>query len=204
MKTKTITMPQAEAKKKADAYRKSLANRNDPEYLAALTVYEALEKGLTVIDVGAAIRDGGFDAKMRPRLAIARADRRQVSFTWYSSEDTGTFDASAGFSMEHESLMHRVNFNRRRNQSEGNWGKTVGGFALVPLIPADVRPKGQAKDWHILWEVEQWADKQIGAVADRDPYLLRRLAGDLFVILAEWDLTEVERLVTQGRAMIRS
>jgi hypothetical protein len=78
------------------------------------------------------------------------------------------------------------------------------GFALVPMIPAAVRltlPTGTTdRDSFILWEVEEWADRRIGSRADRDPYLLRHLGGDLWAVLAEWDLTELERAVMAGRA----
>jgi hypothetical protein len=205
MNTKTMSMSKEAAKEKADAYRKALARRSDDEYAAALTVYEAMEEGLTVIDVGAAIREGGFDEKMRPKLAIARADRRQVEFEWRGSNDIATFNTASPNANGHQSrgLIERVNFNRRHGQRDGKWDTDVRGFALVPLIPADVRPEGQQRNWHIIWEVEQWADQRIGARAAPDPYLLRRLSGDLFVILAEWNLTEVELLVTQGRALLR-
>jgi len=95
MNTKTIKMSKAEAAKKVEAYRAALARRSDDEYEQALTVYEALEQGLTVIDVGAAIREGGFDDKMRPKLAIARADRKQVRFQWASHVDTAILDTRA-------------------------------------------------------------------------------------------------------------
>ena len=32
----------------------------------------------------------------------------------------------------------------------------------------------------------------------RDPYLLRRINENLFVVLASWDLTELERAVMEG------
>ena len=73
------------------------------------------------------------------------------------------------------------------------------GYALVPLVPADVRPSGQLRNYFILWEVEQWSDRRIGAKPDIDPYLLRHLAGDLYVVEAEWDLTELERAIMSGR-----
>lgn len=71
--------------------------------------------------------------------------------------------------------------------------------SLVPMVPADVRPSGNLKYYFVLWEVEQWSDTSLTAVPDRDPYLLQHLAGDLYIVVAEWDLTELERAIMTGR-----
>ena len=69
------------------------------------------------------------------------------------------------------------------------------GYAMVPMVPADVRPEtGQLKDWFVLWEVEQWHDNR-HTEPPRDPFLLKHIGGTLYAILAEWDLTEVERSI---------
>lgn len=73
------------------------------------------------------------------------------------------------------------------------------------MIPAAVRaeiPVGtRDASCHILWEVEVWSDTRLGPQADRDPYLLRYLGGDLWMVLGEWDLTDLERAVMAGRAL---
>lgn len=208
MNAKTISMDRNEAREKAAAYRSQLKRRKDAEYEAAAEAYELLAKGKTLIDVGIAIREGGFDAKMRPKLALSRADRMQVRFTWEPHDDIGRFDSNlnaGGWGRKRPQFVEAVNFNRRHNVVYGpnNWGKRVEGFALVPMVPADVRPNVRMVDCHILWEVEEWSDTQIGPKPPVDPYLLKRVRGDLFVILAEWNLTELERLVMSGRAKVQ-
>lgn len=48
--------------------------------------------------------------------------------------------------------------------------------------------------YHILWEAE-WAP-----IPPRDPMLLRRIGeADLWVVVAHWDLTEVERAALATR-----
>jgi hypothetical protein len=42
--------------------------------------------------------------------------------------------------------------------------------------------------------VEEWT-----RVPPRDPALLRHIRGDLWVVLAVWDLTDLERLVLSQR-----
>lgn len=54
------------------------------------------------------------------------------------------------------------------------------GVAVTPLVD-------------ILWEAE-WQ-----AVPPKDPALLRHLGGDLYAVVAVWDLTELERAVLGGR-----
>jgi hypothetical protein len=71
---------------------------------------------------------------------------------------------------------------------------------MVPLIPPRFRPSPRRlRHCHILWEVEQWT-----MTAPHDPALLRHVCGDLWAVLAVWDLTELERLVLSQRATTRS
>ena len=78
----------------------------------------------------------------------------------------------------------------------------VTGFALVPAVPADIRPDvGQLKDWHIPWEVDKWFERSQIPEPPRDPLLLRKIRGELFQVLAEWDLTEIERAVMSELAL---
>jgi hypothetical protein len=98
-----------------------------------------------------------------------------------------------------------IDFNRAHGQrvtydNGGGYPKVVEGFALVPMIPADVRPaEGREKDWFVLWEVERWSNEPLLAAPDRDPFLLRHVGGDLYAVLAEWNLTDLERAVMAGR-----
>lgn len=64
--------------------------------------------------------------------------------------------------------------------------------AIVPIIPANLRPAKALHRYVILWEAD-WEAVPV------DPMLLRHLHGDLYVVLAVWDLTPVERAVLNGR-----
>ncbi len=49
-------------------------------------------------------------------------------------------------------------------------------------------------NYHILWEAE-WTK-----IVPRDPYLLRRIGqADLWLVVAAWNLTEVERAALSTR-----
>jgi hypothetical protein len=56
----------------------------------------------------------------------------------------------------------------------------------VPHIPPACRPKFGLHNYHILFEVQEWKAYPV------DPFLMRRVMGNLFVVEAEWDLTPLE------------
>ena len=65
---------------------------------------------------------------------------------------------------------------------------------MVPLIPLPLRPKRGLENYHVLWEAE-WTGK-----VPFDPMLLRRIGrADLWLVVAGWDLTEVERAALATR-----
>jgi hypothetical protein len=64
----------------------------------------------------------------------------------------------------------------------------------VPPVPLSLKPKRGLASYFILWEAN-WQPEPA-----RDPYLLRRIGrADLWVVLAHWELTEVERAALSTR-----
>jgi hypothetical protein len=63
------------------------------------------------------------------------------------------------------------------------------------MVPPDVMPaRGCDLSKHfVLWEVENW-----DAAPPIDPILLRPIGGNLYAVVAQWDLTEVERMIIAG------
>lgn len=166
------------------------------EYETIMKGYEQLARGTPLIDLDDAMARCPLDAKGRPRLAIARADRKQVYVEWKRWESRALFTTDIrNWNKPKESLCVRVNMGRTFNNT-----LYVRGYALVPMIPPDKRPeRGVLEDWHILWEVEQWADQELSVKPDIDPYLLKHVAGSLYAVLAEWDLTPLEQAVMRSR-----
>lgn len=200
MNVSTITMPKEEAKAKLEAYRAQNAKRVDEEYQAAEAGYAALAEGTPLISLTEAIRNGGLDEKMRPKLAIARADRKQVRCYLQRGQSRLRFDATT------KAENWRIKDTHIANGlilfiDMGRRDINADGYALVPMVPADVREDVHIRlaDCFVLWEVEAWSDQRIGARPDRDPFLLRHIGGDLYAVIADWDLTELERLVMAGR-----
>jgi hypothetical protein len=63
----------------------------------------------------------------------------------------------------------------------------------VPIVPARFLPNGRLERYYILWEVEDWEE------VPKDPILLKRITKNLFVALAFWNLTPLERALIRGR-----
>lgn len=190
MNVPTITMEPKAAQVKLEAYRTQLRRRADAEYEAAVLGYEALAAGTPLINLSDAFTAAGLGEDGRPKLAIARADRKQVT-------------VSVGWNVLEFSTLQRslwqYSGSLRIGIPYGANNKHKTGYALVPMVPADVRPNGDLRDFFILWEVEQWSDYRLSAVPDLDPYLLRHIVGDLYAVVAEWDLTPLERAIMTGR-----
>lgn len=86
MNVPTITMDQAEASRQLEAYRESVRRRHDEEHEALVRAYEALAEGTPLLQLEEAISQGGFHDDGRPRLAVARSDRRHVTVSCQYSE----------------------------------------------------------------------------------------------------------------------
>lgn len=203
-----ITMEPAAAMDKLQAYRHELKRRVDVEYEAAVAGYTVLAEGLPLLDLREVFRAAGFHPDGRPKLAVARADRPQVMVR--VRRDSLEFNALANPWQFNYNGSLVVNVAVSRRVSDGGFAGQLAlsleeallksqGWSLVPMVPADVRPKGNLRDFFVLWEVEQWADLPISSVPDRDPYLLRHIMGELYAVVAEWDLTDLERAIMAGR-----
>lgn len=208
MNVETIKMRKDVATKRLADYEKALERKKDEELESVRDALKALSEGTPVINIDDAILNGGFDVYGRPNLAIARADRKEVSCRWSRYPDTLTFDSR----VNQQDWWRPRPYISPMNKADLVWlcqiplhdalrNNLKTGYAMVPMVPAQVRnerPVDLSKVY-ILWEVEEWADRSNFIKPDLDPYLLQHLGGSLFAVLAAWDLTEVERLVMSGR-----
>lgn len=211
MDVETISMPKEAALEKLHAYKSKLqrmkiskANAEAAEeYKAAIKGYEALAKGTKLIDIQDVFENCPRGEDHRPKLAIIRADVKQVYFKWRNNSTVYEFsDADNRYRRSTSTRIVQSKANQFIEVGTENWNryKDIEGYALTPMIPLDVRPvRLDLKNHFILWEVEKWADVQIKAKPDVDPYLLKHLAGTLYAVIAEWELTELERSILKGR-----
>ena len=198
METAQIEMSRQEA---IDKYNACIMENHADAFefnQACQVAYEALADGYKLISLSKSIRLAGLDEKGMPKLAVSRADRKQVYFDWPARNEVALYctEARPDSSWTRRGwpeLNCHVKMGQHHND-ESYGGRT--GYALVPAVPADVRPEtGQLKDWFILWEVDGWSDKSFRVEPPYDPILLKHIGGDLYAVLAEWDLTGIERAI---------
>jgi len=198
MDVQTVTMDTEAADKAFREYRGAfMAQRNqiDGELMRG---YKALSEGRTLIGLTDAIQRGGLDDVGRPRLAIARADETRIQMeieadgsllyipTFWSNPRITSPDRRFDFPID--------TLPRPPRQSDQTWREPWAGRweASLPFIPPQYRPPIGLVNYHLLWEAE-W--RRTRGAQRRDPMLLKRIGGDLFAVVAAWDLTEIEKLV---------
>jgi hypothetical protein len=157
---------------------------------ALVRAYRAVTGGAQLIRLSEAVRAGGFDDRGMPRFAVAGAGWGQVTCWWAGQHVIFADDPNRqnrGAAVGHHSLRIRFPDGTRPPNAYR------AGLAMVPPVPPGKRPRrGLLSRCHILWEAE-W-----DMTAPRDPWLIRRVAGDLWRVLSTWDLTELERAVLAG------
>lgn len=196
MNIPTIEVDPDEARAKLAEYRGVLTAERTAEDDALAQAYRAVRRGLPVVRLSEAIHAGGYFDDGLPRIAIARADATQCwveisrplghhHFTFRDTEWAENRGARVG--------PHTVTVT---TPGPTTWAsRTWRGVTTVPLVPPRYRPRRpRLSSCHVLWEVEAW-----DPTPPRDPALLRHLRGDLWAVLAVWDLTELERAVLTQR-----
>ena len=202
MDLKPITMEAEAAEAAFREYRAAfMADRNriDGELMRG---YKAIMKGTPLIRLTAAIKAGGADAQGRPKIAIARAD--EANGVTFSRDRDGavvfqphrrTWGAARITANDRRFILPDETLPPRQTNGFINAGIWV---AILPIIPPRLRPHHALSGYHLLWEAV-WSEATVRR-APRDPALLKRLGGDMFAVLAVWDLTELERAVLEMRA----
>jgi hypothetical protein len=194
MDVETISMNRNEAREAFLAYRNQVTERGTPEDEQIMRGYKLLAQGRTLLNLTETMRSAGVDDQGLPRLAIARADARWCFLT---TDPSG----SAQFGSDEQPWRLRGLAQGRLTNlpadtfPEYRWDErgTTRAQALVPLVPLPLRPKGRLMGYHVLWEAE-WRQ-----IVPRDPFLLRHIGGDLYAVVAVWDLTPLERSVIAAR-----
>src|SRR5436189_3389380 len=97
MNVPTITMDPDAALEKVAAWLQEKHADQAVVKQQCIKGYEALAEGKKLVQLDVAIRGGGFHASGFPKLAIARADRREVRFTWGSTSRLARYDSRLGY-----------------------------------------------------------------------------------------------------------
>lgn len=189
MDVQHLTVPSAEAEKMLRKYREH-RHYDSPLDEEIMRIYSLVAKGKTIINARQSIVAAGLQTSSNlPKLAIARADGKKLVLKTLAGIHGMTYQMTTD---ESDWGDHRPAASRRMEFGPGSFpGMTRGRWsAMVPHIPPDVRPKRGLPNYHVLFEAVWKPEPPI------DPYLMRRLGkSDFFIVLAAWDLTEIERAV---------
>lgn len=192
--TKTFDVSKDRARQEYLKYLAACKQSPTADLLLIKQIYRELSLGKRVINVDEAIGDAGPNADGFPLLAIARADQKfcELFTKWDSTRGNQIVFGNLDKRIDKRRWLqplYRVPDRALANEFAANRRLPKYQRAIVPTIPPNIRPFGNLAKYWILFEAE-W--KPIPPV---DPILLRRLSGPFFVVLAQWDLTEVERAV---------
>lgn len=191
-----IEITEEEAAARVAEYEKVLEAERSVEDAALLQAYRAAKRGLPVISLSRAFDIAGFHDNGLPKLAIVRSDAKKV---WVQVENRSAPGNRLVFSDKEWSRSRGALVGAHTTSVDTSVSRPQGqrwrASTIVPLVPPRHRPKrGRAHSFHILWEVDEWTP-----APPRDPALLRHIRGDLWSVLAVWDLTDLERLVLSQR-----
>lgn len=165
----------------------------DPVYADLQKIYNQVKGGRKVIDIGKVIAKGGVHENFHPRLAIAKATNKLITCHYYQDGTVKYLNGAPGWNLKEFASDVTLKECLPKFTMKSQWDK-LALKAPVPIIPAKLRPAKLTDDYYILWEVDVWQ-----MIPPTDPYLLRRITKNMFVVLAGWDLTEIEKSAMAGR-----
>jgi hypothetical protein len=203
MKIEEFSLKRRKAYELWKEYSAALKRNPKDEFLKDMkAVYTQLKSGRKVVDITNVIQKAGLKEDYSPRLAIAPANAR-ICFCLYRHDGLMKFSGKMfdryNTSVEDVAIRNTMPKIPDKEFLNVTWegDKEKRWTAPVPVIPASIRPSKYSKQWtnyYVLWEVENWKPEP-----PKDPYLLRRLTRNMFVVVAGWNLTELERAVMKGR-----
>lgn len=190
-KIEKVTMPKEKAKKLWREYCKTLKTREKDykkEIKEIKQCYYQLSKGRAIINIVDVFKKFGLNELGHPLLAFAPAKERFVVFrqsTWSENRGNASF-TSEGW--QYKTFLDLNVFPHLKRDRDCELRTSV------PLIPPKFLPK-TLRGCFLLWEVENWETLR----PKRDPILLKKLSGNLYAVLATWNLTKIEAMIISGR-----
>ncbi len=201
METATVAFDRSEARALFREYKKHL-HWSAPIDHEIRRTYQFIAQGRVIIRALESVKAAGLNTEGEgvgfPKLALCRADAVSCvctmgfrgSCTMTPGDVRPRFRWRDGAQLNWRNVMtwpdgtFAINRNVRSSRA----------VALVPTPPLHLRPRRGLANYAILWEAE-WSK----APPD-DPMLLRRIGrGDLWLVVASWNLTAVERAALTTR-----
>lgn len=203
MNVEVLALPKEKATEEYEAW-KQLLKQSRIEYAKDfLALYAHMKHGGKVIDVWEAMKTAGLNEDGDPRLAIVRADSKRVRFEKRQRWQDGTWVSDGGVFYRFANNVKRTWKNLRVDveipkEFFPEWRSDRPIIETVtPIIPARIMNclrSHNLENYHILWEVPKWE-----IAPPKDPILLKRITPNMFLVLATWNLTKLERAVIRGR-----
>lgn len=194
-----INMPKEQAKIEWKKYCAALKKRKEKYLKIMKEAHYQMKEGKELIDIYEVMKKAGLNEKSQPLLAIARADQKLAYFDKRDS-GTGVFGtSSSNWSSSIDWNKDRIELPQKTFdihwQRKDQWRIDKKMLSTkVPIIPVELLPEGELKNYYILWEAKNWEELP----ETKDPFLLKRISENLFVILASWDLTPLEQSIIRG------
>lgn len=189
MDTTALVMERSEAKVLYEKYQAHI-HFGDAIDREVSRVYRLLSQGKLIIRALESVKAAGLNEEGLPKLALLRADAKMCWLEMWR-DGSAKFQSWEGWGARKASNKSKMAFPAGTFPERAS--RLDNRKAIVPIVPLHLRPKHSLTNYHILWEAD-WR------IVPRDPYLLRRLGkGDLWLVVAMWDLSEVERAALQAR-----
>jgi hypothetical protein len=205
METATVAFDRGEARALFREYKKHLHWSRPIDHEIRRT-YQLIAQGRVIIRALESVRAAGVNTEGEgagfPKLALTRADALSVtcSMGWLGDCTMTPDDTRSRFRWRGDGAL--INWRTVMTWPNGSFPvppvrakvRNSRAQALVPAPPLHLRPRRGLANYHVLWEAE-WSK----APPD-DPMLLRRIGkGDLWLVVASWDLTVVEKAALATR-----
>ena len=188
MQTEKIVLERGQALALYRKYREH-QHWSEPIDIEIQRVYQAIAKGQVVIKALASVIAAGVGEDGLPKLAVVRADATKC---FVEMRTDGAARMAADRWPREPHTRRYIDFKAGSFPAADRTRRA--GEAITPLVPVGIRPKRGIENYHVLFEAI-WQP-----VPPVDPMLVRRIGeADLWVVVAAWDLTEVERTVLASR-----
>ena len=152
----------------------------------AIRVFRAIAQGQRVINLPDSLSQAGLNDQGLPRLAISTSN--ECFYERNSDHHIFRFKNWGSDAIRFSNKILPKKFNQR-------WSSYW--VSNCPPIPTEI--KEQTKDDDLFcWEVSKWQKHETHQrmqISTDDPVVLRPLSGELYCVVAEWDLTELEKKI---------
>jgi len=182
-------MDKEEAKIKYQEYLSVVKDRKEKQYKQLKDLYRHLSDGAKVIDIFETFKQCEKHDNGEPKIGIAPASWKEICL--FKTQNGGaSFQRNQRWldGGKESVVLPSGTFKWETEEEKTDWGVRENIIrqvvvTTVPVIPALLLPESKSLNgYYILFEVDEWNE----VPATKDPYLLKRISDNAFVVLAEW------------------